>query len=121
MNLTRWEPLNPTRWDPFRELEEMSARLSRLFNQPIARQLADYGGMTLADWIPAVDLQETDGEYVIKADLPEVKKDDVKGEIQDGTLCVSGERKQEKEEKGKRFHRIERAYGRFQRRPALAA
>jgi len=78
MNLTRWEPLNPTRWDPFRELEEMSARLSRLFNQPIARQLADYGGMTLADWIPAVDLQETDGEYVIKADLPEVKKDDVK-------------------------------------------
>lgn len=111
--------MNLTRWEPFRELEEMSARLNRFFNQPMARQLADNGEMSLADWTPAMDVQETDAEYVVKADLPAVKKEDVKVEIQDGMLSVSGERKQEKEEKNKRFHRIERAYGRFERRLSL--
>jgi len=111
--------MNLTRWDPFRELEEMSNRLNRFFEQPMVRQLADTGGLSLAEWTPAVDVQETDGEYLIKADLPDVKKDDVKVEVQDGMISVSGERKQEKEEKGKRFHRVERAYGRFERRLSL--
>jgi len=107
------------RWDPFRELEDVSARLNRLFSQPLARQPADSGSMTLSDWTPAIDVQETDAEYVLKADLPEVKKEDVHVEIQDGMLSVRGERQQEKEEKGKRFHRVERAYGRFERRLSL--
>ena len=111
-----------TRWDPFRELEEVSSRLNRLFAQPGAQQLAGSDGLTtLADWTPAMDVQETDGEYLIKADLPDVKKDDVHVEIQDGVLTLSGERHQEKEEKGKRFHRVERAYGRFERRMSLPA
>ena len=63
--------------------------------------------------------EETDTEHVIKADLPEVKKEDVKVEFNDGVLTVEGERKQEKEEKGKKFHKIEREYGRFVRRFAL--
>ena len=71
------------------------------------------------DWAPAVDVQETDGEYVLKADLPEVKKEEVKVEMEDGILTIEGERKQEKEEKGKKFHRIERSYGKFVRRFAL--
>jgi HSP20 family protein len=58
-------------------------------------------------------------EYLIKADLPEVKKEDVRVELQDGMLCLRGERRQEKEEKGKKFHRIERVYGQFERRLAL--
>ncbi len=107
------------RWDPFRELEEVSGRLNRLFNQPLARRMADDEGTLFADWAPAVDVQETDGEYLIKADLPEVKKEDVTVEIQDGMLSVRGERRQEKEEKGKKFHRVERAYGRFERRLAV--
>jgi HSP20 family protein len=107
------------RWDPFRELEEMSTRLNRLFNQPLAPRSADTEGIVRADWAPAIDVQEADGEYLVKADLPEVKKDDVKVEIQDGMLSVRGERHQEKEEKGTKFHRIERAYGRFERRLAL--
>jgi HSP20 family protein len=119
MNLTRWDPLNVTRWDPFRELEEMSTRLNRFFGQAPTRQLSENGELSLADWAPAVDVQETDGEYVVKADLPAVKKEDVKVEVVDGVLSVSGERKQEKEEKGKRFHRIERACGRFERRLSL--
>jgi HSP20 family protein len=75
--------------------------------------------LSFAEWAPAVDIQETDTEYVIKADLPEVKKDDVKVEFEDGVLTVEGERKQEKEEKGKKFHKIEREYGKFVRRFAL--
>ncbi|OFW22869.1 MAG: heat-shock protein Hsp20 [Acidobacteria bacterium RIFCSPLOWO2_02_FULL_65_29] len=107
------------RWDPFRELEDMSTRLNRLFSQPLARRTADDGDSLSADWAPAVDVQETDKEYLVKADLPEVKKEDVAVDIQDGMLSVRGERHQEKEEKGKKFHRIERAYGRFERRLAL--
>lgn len=106
------------RWDPFRELEDMNSRLNRLFSLRPSRQSEDEESI-LAEWSPAVDVQETDQEYLIKADLPEVKKDDVKVELQDGVLTVEGERRQEKEEKGKRFHKIERSYGKFVRRFAV--
>jgi hypothetical protein len=72
-----------------------------------------------ADWAPAIDVQETDGEYLIKADLPAVKREDVKVSVEDGILAVEGERQQEKEEKGKKFHRIERSYGKFVRRVSV--
>ena len=73
----------------------------------------------LAGWAPAVDIQETEKEYLVKADLPEVKKEDVKTEFEEGVLTVEGERRIEKEEKGKKFHKIERGYGKFVRRFAL--
>jgi HSP20 family protein len=75
--------------------------------------------MTLSEWIPTVDIEETREEYVIKAELPGLKKEEVKVTYKDGTLTLSGERKQEKEEKGKRFHRIERSYGTFYRSFAI--
>lgn len=109
-----------TRWDPFHELEDMSARLNRLMGQPGAR-VADSGQMTVADWTPAIDVTETDAEYLIKADLPAVKKEDVAVEIRDGVISVRGERQQEKEEKGKRLHRVERSYGVFERRMGVPA
>jgi HSP20 family protein len=105
------------RWDPFRELEDMSTRLNRFFGQMPAR--TEEEGRFFADWAPAVDVEETDKEYLIKADLPAVQKDDVKVGIEDGVLTVQGERKQEKEEKGKRFHRVERNYGKFVRRMSV--
>jgi HSP20 family protein len=71
--------------------------------------------MTVADWMPTVDISETDGEYLIKAELPEVKKEDVKVTVENGVLTLQGERRQEKEEKGKRYHRVERSYGSFVR------
>lgn len=108
--------MNLVRFDPFRELEAMSTRLNRLFgSSPIAAEDADGFGA----WAPAVDVEETDKEYVIKADLPDIKKADVKVGIEDGVLTIEGERKQEKEEKGKKFHRVERTYGRFVRRLAV--
>jgi HSP20 family protein len=71
--------------------------------------------LTLPDWSPQVDISEDDQEYLIKADLPEMKKDDVSVVVEDGIVSVFGERKTEKEEKKKRYHRIERSYGSFRR------
>ena len=62
-----------------------------------------------------MDITEDDKEYLMKADLPEMKKEEIKVNVEDGVLSVSGERKTEKEEKNKKFHRIERSYGTFQR------
>ncbi len=105
------------RWNPFRELEEIQRRLNRMFTDSAPRPSEDsfFG----ADWAPAVDIQETDKDYSVKVDLPDVKKEDIKVEMRDGMLSIEGERKQEKEEKGKKFHRIERQYGQFLRRFAL--
>jgi HSP20 family protein len=102
------------RWDPFRELEDMSERLNRMFARPALRS-SGKETLTVADWVPTVDISETDEEYLIKAELPEVKKEDVKLSVHDDVLSISGERKYEKEEKGKKFHRVERAYGSFTR------
>jgi HSP20 family protein len=106
------------RWDPFRELEHMQSRLNRFFSDTSFQRAGD-DGMSFSGWSPAVDLQETDNEYLIKADLPDVKKEDVKVELVDGAVTIEGERQQEKEEKGKKFHKIEREYGKFLRRFAL--
>jgi HSP20 family protein len=103
------------RWDPFRELEDMSERLNRAFNRASVRSGEGKEIITVADWIPTVDISETDSEYQIKAELPEVKKEDVRVTVEDGVLTISGERRHETEEKGKKFHRVERSYGSFVR------
>jgi HSP20 family protein len=109
--------MNLARIDPFRELETLSNRLNRMFNLPLSRMGEEMPAF--GDWAPAMDIEETDGEYVVKADLPAMKKEDVRIGISDGVLTVEGERKQEKEEKGRKFHRIERSYGKFIRRLAV--
>jgi HSP20 family protein len=96
----------------------MQARLNRMFGEMPTRP-PDDEMMAFSGWAPAVDIQENETEYVVKADLPEVKKEDVKVGVEDGILTVEGERKQEKEEKGTKFHRVERSYGKFVRRFAL--
>lgn len=102
------------RWDPFRELEDMSERLNRVFGRStLARDGKDT--MTTFDWAPSVDVLETAEDFQVKAELPDVKKEDVKVSVDGGTLRIEGERKQEKEEKGKKWHRVERSYGSFLR------
>jgi HSP20 family protein len=106
------------RWDPFRELEDMSTRLNRFFGQPaLPRTPAEPGkeSMMVFDWTPTVDIAETPEEFQIKVELPEVKREDVKVSVENGFLRIEGERKQEKEEKGKKYHRVERSYGTFLR------
>jgi HSP20 family protein len=107
--------MNLVKWDPFRELEEVSNRLNRLFGRSPSRAESGQEMLAVADWSPSADISETDAAYLIKAEIPGVKKEDVKVTIQDGMLTMQGERKMEKEEKGKKFHRIERSYGNFVR------
>jgi HSP20 family protein len=110
--LTRWEPA--TRWNPFKELEEMEKRLSSFFGHaPTAGDGGKKEAITVAEWSPLVDISEDDKEYVIKAEIPEMKKEDIKLNVQDDVLTITGERKYEKEEKNKKYHRVERAYGSF--------
>lgn len=107
-----------TRWNPFREMEDMQRRMSSLFDwSPFRRSnlTNDEESITVAEWAPLVDIAEDDKEYLIKVELPEVQKDNVKVTVESGTLTISGERKAEKEEKGRKFHRVERYYGRFER------
>jgi HSP20 family protein len=103
-----------TKWNPLRELEEIQSRLSSLFGRTPLRGLGEET-MTVSEWTPLVDITEDEKEYLIKAELPEVKKEDVKVTVENGTLSITGERKVEKEEKGKKYHRVERAYGSFMR------
>ena len=103
------------RWDPFRELDDLQKRLGTLYRRAPVRQEGKEEALTVAEWVPVVDITEDDTEYVIKAELPDVKREDVKVTVEDGVLSLSGERTFQKEEKGKRYHRVERAYGRFLR------
>lgn len=104
-----------TRWDPFKEMDELNKRLNSLFSLSPSRQANGKEAMTVAEWLPLVDITEDDKQYLIKAELPEVPKDAVKVTVENGVLTLSGERKFEKEEKDRKYHRIERAYGSFTR------
>ena len=98
---------------PFRELEDIQSRRSSLFGRPQTGNLRE--AMTVSDWPPLVDIVEDDNDYLIKAELPDVKKEDVNVTVENGVLTITGARKLEKEENGKKYHRIERAYGSFMR------
>ena len=106
--------MNQLGWNPSQELEEMADRLNRVFAR-VPRGGNGNEAMTVADWTPSVDISETTAEYVIKAEIPEVKKEDVKVTLEHGVLTVQGMRRQEAEEKGKKYHRVERSYGSFVR------
>jgi len=71
--------------------------------------------LTAPDWVPAVDISEDANEYLIKADLPEINKDDVKVSVENGVLTFKGERRFENEEHETKYHRRERSYGSFLR------
>jgi HSP20 family protein len=104
-----------TTWNPVREMDTMRNRIDRLFG---GRSLVPWTGeetISASEWSPLVDVSEGDKEFTIKADLPEVKKEDVHVTVEDGTIRITGERKFEKEEKNRRYHRIERSYGSFER------
>ena len=105
------------KWEPFRDVDDV---FDRFFAESM-RRWPRQGAATQPprEWAPAADVSETDGEYLIKAELPEVRKEDVSITVQDGVLTLSGERKQEKVEEQEKVHRIERFYGSFARRFAL--
>ena len=105
------------RWDPLRELEAMADRLNRVMSRPEGGTLSGNGKevMTVADWVPTVDISETESEYAIHTELPGVRKEAVKVTMENGVLTIQGERRQEQADSARKHHRIERSYGRFVR------
>lgn len=100
--------MNMIRWNPFSEMDDMF----KSYHRAMARHPAQEGLMS-ADWSPSVDITEDDKEFLIKAELPEVKKEDIKIDVDQGVVTLSGERKSETRDE--KEHRIERFYGRFSR------
>lgn len=114
MSLIRWNPAHELdRWPS--DFVGIQRDINRLFDNffrsgnPVEETIAT------AYFAPAVDIAEKENEYVVKVELPGVEKEDVKISVESNILTIRGEKKQEKEEKNKSFHRVERSYGSFQR------
>jgi HSP20 family protein len=102
------------RWEPIAELNTLQNEMNRLFNT-FFDQPAGRGTGAGRRWIPAMDLVETDDQYVLRADLPGLTEQDVKIELLDNVLTISGERKAEHETRQEGYYRLERSYGGFSR------
>ena len=103
------------RWEPFRDLTSLRERMDRLFDEFGGRGWPAEEGLSTGVWNPAVDVYETKDSLVLKADLPDVSKDDVSLAVEGNVLTIHGERKKEKEVKEKDYYRMERSYGAFSR------
>jgi HSP20 family protein len=101
--------MNITRWEPFREMEDMFRQYSPFFARSLRRNAEG------SSWSPVADISETENEYLIKAELPEVKKEDVKVTLDNGVITIAGERHQEQEQKEANEIRVESFYGTFSR------
>jgi HSP20 family protein len=105
------------RWEPVRELHTMQNEMNRLFNTFFESPTPGNGGgqAVARRWIPAMDVVETEDHFVLRADLPGLSESDVKIELEENVLTVSGERKSEHEQKGEGYYRVERSFGTFSR------
>lgn len=110
----QWNPFT-TRWNPVKERDDLESRLATILGSRGVTGKGEKEALTVTEWSPLVDITEDEKEYRIKAELPEMKKEDVKLTVENDVLSISGERKYEQEEKGKKYHRIERSYGSFMR------
>jgi len=104
-------------WSPFREFEDVFNRYSQLFG----RSSADREDGELVQWRPAANISETDKEYLIKAELPEVDKKDIQVSVHEGVITIRGERCYERQDDSERRHRVESFYGSFARSFSLPA
>jgi HSP20 family protein len=103
------------RWTPMGNLQSFQDEMNRMFNQFFRGGTGEEAGWGVRTWAPPVDIYETDDAVILKAELPGVSKDDVSIEVHQNTLVLRGERKHEAEVKEENYHRVERAYGTFQR------
>ncbi|MEA2295209.1 MAG: hypothetical protein QOE86_2848 [Solirubrobacteraceae bacterium] len=102
------------RWEPLRELTSLQTEMNRLFNSVFDGPTAENSG-GVRRWVPAMDLVETAEDFILRADLPGVDGGDVKLEIEDNVLTVSGERAPEHADDEQGFYRLERPFGAFSR------
>jgi HSP20 family protein len=108
------------RWDPFRDLNMLQDRMNRMFDDTGRTWRPDEPAATTT-WSPAVDIFETDGEIVVKAELPGMERNDIALNLEKNVLTVRGERRFAKETKDDNYHRIERSYGTFSRSFSIPA
>jgi HSP20 family protein len=101
------------RWDPFREVGSIRDEIDRVLDSFLDRLPIRKGKEE--PWLPLIDLEESKDELLVRAELPGMKKEDIKISISGDNLTLQGERELKKEDKDKTFHRIERSYGRFER------
>jgi HSP20 family protein len=103
------------RWEPLREFSTLQNEMNRLFNTVFDAPAPGNGSNTMRRWMPAMDLVESGDHFVLRADLPGLSEEDVKIELEDTTLTISGERAAEHESKDEGYYRLERAFGAFSR------
>lgn len=111
MAIIKWGPTT----DLARELDSMQRRINRMFNNFFEGRMSEEGDIALSAWSPAVDIVEREDSFVIEAELPGMKKDDIKISLANDILTIQGEKKSEREEKKENYHRTERTYGKFSR------
>lgn len=98
-----------TKWDPVR------GRLAKFFDRSLLRGAVEESPLAKAEWMPPTDIRESGSEYLIKAELPGLAKEDVRVSVENGALVISGERRSDPEETGVTWYRVERSYGAFMR------
>jgi HSP20 family protein len=110
--------MNITRYDPWRMMDEWRQEMDRVFH-PLLQRDDDTTRVVGGDWVPAVDIKDEGTRYVIRADIPGVKPEDIEVTMESGMLSIRGERKLEETEERENFKRIERSHGLFYRRFTL--
>src|SRR4030095_14429757 len=110
--VARIRPFREMSADPFRELLDLQRGINQLFGESFGNPREE---MATKAWAPAVDVYEDENSFLIKVDLPEINRDEVKVSLNENTLSISGERRVENEEKRENNHRIERSYGKLYR------
>ena len=102
------------RWDPIRDMAALQDRVNRIFADAYRRDNDEL--MTRGAWAPAVDIFETDGhELVLKAELPDLTREDIALRVENNTLTISGQKKMDPQVREEQYHRVERSYGTFSR------
>ena len=117
MNVIRWQRPVMTPWSSFGRLSDLRDEIDRLFDAPLT-EMARTSNL-LSGWTPALDVDEQKDNFVVKAELPGMKKEDIQVSMHDGSLSISGERKNETKHEDAEVYRAERFFGRFQRTVTL--
>jgi HSP20 family protein len=100
------------RWNPVREMLSVQDELNRVMGDVFGRRYGEEGTLP---WAPPVDIEETTDHYLVRAELPGMKQDEIKITVEDNRLVIRGEKRRDEEETGKNYHRVERVFGQFER------
>ena len=119
MNIIKWQRPSLATWPSFGRLSDLREEIDRLFDSPLTELTRT--SQLLSGWTPALDVFEEKDNFVVKAELPGMKKEDIEVSFHDGSLSISGERKSETKHEDAEVYRAERFFGRFQRTGTLPA